>query len=114
RSAVARSVLDANELPRDVDGLKAGDARHFAQTHQRVAVANRALDRLARAAGLHERRAFRDAARRHVRDKAGMRIAHRRPVDVRRYLDDAAADRLGAAAWHDLAMARVAAQQRLR
>src|SRR5262245_7028438 len=90
--AGARSVLNPNQLPRDVDRLQSGNARHLAEAGQRVAMANRALNRLAGAARFDERLSSRDAARRYVRDETGMWITDRGPVGVLRNLNDATSD----------------------
>src|SRR6185436_18206548 len=102
--AGARAVLHGDQLPRDVDGLQPRDARHLAETRERVAVADGALDRLAGSSGLDERLPLRDAAGRHVRGEPRVRIANRRAHRVVGNLDDAAADRLGPTLRHDAAM----------
>src|SRR5947207_14659501 len=85
----ARAVLQGDQLPRDVDRLKAREARHLSEAGQLLAVADVALNRLA-AAALGERLAFLDAAGRHVGDEPRMRVANRDLHRVLRTLDDAA------------------------
>src|SRR5260370_32572542 len=101
------AVRQAVEGARDVEGLRAGERRHFAEAFQIVAVADGAWNRFAGAAGLHESLSFGDASGRNVSDKGRVWIANRslRRIDWR--FDDAMAGRFGAAVRALSAMTRV-------
>ena len=73
-------------------------ARHFAQTVERRAVADHALNRFSSATSCHKFLAFGQAALRNIGNKSGVRIAALRPADILRQLDDPVADRLVAGA----------------
>src|SRR5712691_10901710 len=90
--------LHVMKLAEDIDGRTSDDTGHLAEALQRWTMADGALNGPARAAVRDQRLAFRDAAGRHVIDKARVGVAAVRPARILRQHDDAIADRLGAAA----------------
>src|SRR6266849_6773617 len=53
-SAVARSILNADELPGDIDRLQTSDSGHFTESSQLVPMTACALNRSPRSTGLHQ------------------------------------------------------------
>ena len=101
RDAGARTGFHVVELAHDISGRAARDRRHLAETLQRLAMTDQARDGLAAIAGRHQRFTPRDAARRHMIDEAGMRVAALRARLFLRQHDDAVADRLSFIAGRD-------------
>src|SRR5256712_6450546 len=92
--------LQVVKLAEDIDGRTSDDTGHLAEALQRWTVADGALNGPARAAACDQRLAFRDAARRHVIDKARVGVAAVRSDRILRQHDDASADRLPSSPRH--------------
>jgi len=88
--------LEVHELPHEIARRPAGDARYRSQPPQVRAVAvgagNAAVRRVR-----HQHTAFREAADRDVDGKVRLGVAHLKLFQIVRHLDDAIAQRLGAA-----------------
>src|SRR4029077_19896901 len=71
----ARAVSHIKELPRDIERLQPREPRDFAQAFQPLAVTDGASHRLPGWSAFDQRFASGDAARWHVGNETGMRVA---------------------------------------
>src|SRR5712671_5956987 len=90
------------ELSCDIQRLQSREPRDFAQAFQPLAVTDRTWHRLPGLSAFDQGFASGDAAGWHVGDETGMRVADFRAERIFGYLEDTAANRLGASVGMEL------------
>src|SRR5262249_50667976 len=110
----ARAMLHIEQLSCDIKRLQSREPRDLAQAFQPLAMTERAWRRLPGLSAFDQRFAPGDAARRHVGDETGMRVADFRAERIFGNFKDTASDRLGAAVGMELTMSARSGDERLR
>src|SRR5262249_15337630 len=110
----ARAMLHIEQLSCDIQRLQSREPWDFAQAFQPLAVTDSAWHRLSGFSAFDERLAPGEAARRHVGNETGMRVADFRAERIFGDFKDTASDRLGAAVGMELTMSARSGDERLR